>query len=86
MLLTSHAVRAHGPGTGLKPAGLGLGLLEDTLVSLLKHLVDEDESLEGLYLVTEDGLYAEAGPDGLGGVVVPGVDDAFWGAVRIVWW
>ena len=38
-----------------------------------------DERLEGLNFVGEDGLDAEAGPDGGARVVVPGVDDKLCG-------
>lgn len=45
-------------------------------MAFLEHLVDGDKSLEGLDLVGQDRLDLEASPKGLGGLVIPGVDDA----------
>ena len=42
----------------------------------LQHFVDSDEGFEGLDLVGEDGLDLHTCPEGLGGLVVPCIDNA----------
>ena len=49
----------------------------DYRVSLLENFVYGDKCLERLDLVSEDGLYFEAGPYRSRGVIVPGIDDTF---------
>lgn len=47
-------------------------------VTLLKQLVHEDERLERLHLVRQDGLGAQSVPHRQRRVVVPSVDNALW--------
>lgn len=47
-------------------------------VSLLEQLVHEDERLERLHLVRQDGLGTQSIPHRQRRVVVPSVDDALW--------
>ncbi len=44
-------------------------------MALLQDFVNGDQSFESLDLVGEDRLNLHAGPEGLGGLVVPGIDD-----------
>lgn len=53
-------------------------------VTLLEQLVHDDQSLEGLDLVRQDRLRAEAVPNGEGRVIVPRVDDAFCPSASII--
>lgn len=47
------------------------------LMTFLQYLVNQDESLEGLNLVTEDGLNSQARPYGLRSMIIPSEDDTF---------
>lgn len=47
-------------------------------VSLLEQLVHEDERLERLHFVRQDGLGTQSIPHRQRRVVVPSVDDALW--------
>jgi len=60
---------------GLNPIDILLRLFHGDRVTLLKDLVDGNQSLEGLDLVGEDGLDLQAGPEGERGLMIPGVDD-----------
>jgi hypothetical protein len=46
-------------------------------MSFLDDFVCGDQSLERLYFIGQDWLNAQSRPERDGGVVIPGVDDAF---------
>lgn len=46
-------------------------------VTLLKELMDDNESFECLYLIGQNRLGSETIPDGQRGVIVPSIYDAF---------
>lgn len=55
--VSSHAFSSRGaPRQALKPAGVGLRLLENDGMALLEHFVDGNERLERLHLVGENWL------------------------------
>lgn len=74
--VSSHALARHAAIQAVNPPPVCHCLPQRDRVALLKNFVNCDQGFEGLHLVGEDRLDLEPSPEGLGGLVVPCVNDA----------